>query len=277
MTKRIWTDHLDNLLRRHYPKGDLDALADRIGVSIASLKSRAHVLKLHRRVNEHKPWTQRQLDYLRRHYATMSASELKAKVGHCEKSIYNRAKEMGLKKADGYMSQFGHRVAAHPASQAVRFQKGHTPANKGKRQEQFMTAEQIEHSKATRFKPGHRPHNTRPIGYERITDDGYVFIKIADDKKMVLKHRHVWQQHHGEIPRGMLVVFRDGNRLNCDISNLQLISKADNARRNTAAMTPEQRQARTDRAQETRNKTIRRDKIRLHWGLEPRTKLVKRW
>jgi len=27
----------------------------------------------------------------------------------------------------------------------------------------------------------------------------------------------------------------------------------------------------------SRNKTIRMDKIRLHWGMEPKTKLVKRW
>ena len=25
--KRVWNEHLDNILRRNYPKGDLDALA----------------------------------------------------------------------------------------------------------------------------------------------------------------------------------------------------------------------------------------------------------
>ena len=32
---KIWTPHLDNILRRYYPGGDLGALADRLGVTVA--------------------------------------------------------------------------------------------------------------------------------------------------------------------------------------------------------------------------------------------------
>ena len=39
--KRVWNEEKDNLLRRHYPKRDLDWVAGRIGVSKAALKSRA--------------------------------------------------------------------------------------------------------------------------------------------------------------------------------------------------------------------------------------------
>ena len=42
-------------------------------------------------------------------------------------------------------------------------------------------------------------------------------------------------------------------------------------------MTPEQRAARAAKAAQTRMKSIRRDKIRLHFGLEPLGRLVKRW
>ena len=35
---RVWTEERDNLLRRHYPKRDLDWVARRIGVSKAALK-----------------------------------------------------------------------------------------------------------------------------------------------------------------------------------------------------------------------------------------------
>lgn len=274
--RKFWDTKKDNLLRRHYPSGDLKALAERLGVTLVSLKSRAHRLHLHRK-DAPRRWTQRQLDYLRRHYATMTARELSAKTGHCEKSIYNRADMMGLKKPEGYMSRCGLRVSQHPNSIAVRFKKGHVPSCKGKREHEFRSPEAIEKCRRTQFKKGQRPHNTKPVGYERIDKDGYVLVKVADDKKMVLKHRHVWQQHYGEIPRGYNVMFRDGDRTNCDISNLELVSRQEAARRQVHSETPEQRQHRVERCMATRNKTIRMDKIRIHWGLEPKTRLVKRW
>ncbi|MGP0074877.1 MAG: HNH endonuclease signature motif containing protein [Bryobacteraceae bacterium] len=43
---------------------------------------------------------------------------------------------------------------------------------------------------------------------------------------------HVWEQHRGPIPPGHIVVFKDRDRSNCAIENLELISKAENARRN---------------------------------------------
>ena len=138
-----------------------------------------------------------------------------------------------------------------------------------------MSADGIERSSRTRFKPGHRPHNQRDIGTECVHSDGYVYLRI--ESGCVLKHRHVWEQANGEVPEGYVVAFRDGNRQNCDISNLYLLSREDNARRRVSEETPEARQARIAKAQITRNKSIRRDTIRLHWGMEPIDKLVKRW
>ena len=56
-----------------------------------------------------------------------------------------------------------------------------------------------------------------------------------------------------------------------------LLSREDNARRRASEETPEARRERVAKAQTTRNKSIRRDKIRLHWGMQPLGKLVKRW
>lgn len=42
-------------------------------------------------------------------------------------------------------------------------------------------------------------------------------------------HRAVWEEHNGPIPEGMIVSFRDSNKENCDISNLMLITKSENA------------------------------------------------
>jgi hypothetical protein len=45
--------------------------------------------------------------------------------------------------------------------------------------------------------------------------------------------RHVWEQHKGPIPPKHVVAFKNGDRSNCAIENLELLSMAQNARRNS--------------------------------------------
>jgi hypothetical protein len=53
-------------------------------------------------------------------------------------------------------------------------------------------------------------------------------------------HRNIWKKANGEIPPKHIVIFKDGNTLNCELDNLELISKDANARRND---NPKKRQA----------------------------------
>ena len=273
--KRIWTEERDYLLRRHYPKRDLDWVARRIGVSKAALKSRAQILGIRRKVHKREPWTDRQLAYLRKHYADMRAEDIAKRVRHTVGSVWRTASKLGLKKSREFLAQWGHLVASTEGARANQFAKGQEPPNKGKRIDEFMSQDGIRRSSRTRFKAGHRPHNQRDIGTERVRSDGYVYLRIASG--CVPKHRYVWEQANGAVPEGYVVAFRDGNRQNCDLTNLYLLSRADNARCRTLEETPEARKARLAKAQTSRNKSIRRDKLRLHWGMQPLGKLVKRW
>ncbi|EBP8539850.1 HNH endonuclease [Salmonella enterica] len=101
------------------------------------------------------------------------------------------------------------------------FLPGHVPANKGK---QGLT-------KANRgsFGSGHRLHNAMCPGDEALTKDGYIKVKVAEPDKWELKHRLVWEQHNGEIPKGGVIRFIDDNRLNCVIENLMLVTTGENA------------------------------------------------
>jgi hypothetical protein len=270
-----WTTQRDNILRRNYPCGDLSALADRLGVTVTAVKSRAQVLGLHRKINSHRPWTERQMDYLRQHYADECAEDIARKVGHSVRSIWQKAKQMGLAKSHEFFARCGRQVANTEGARRNRFTAGMTPANKGRRQADFMSAEGIAASSRTRFKPGNRPHNQREVGTERTHADGYVYLRTEEG--CVLKHRHVWEQVHGPVPDGYVIVFIDGNRQNCSLDNLQLISRADLGRRRAARETPEQRRQRTAKSLATRLQAIRRDRLRIHWGLEPLGNLVKRW
>ena len=278
--RRFWTDEKDALLRRDYPTKHLGSLAVRIGTTVAGLKSRAKKLGLHREVNVHHPWTQRQISYLKKHYADTSLDVLIEKTKHCQKSIYKKAAALGLRKSQEFLSEFGRRMAANPKSQACRFGKGHEPFNKGKREHEFRSKEGIERCAATQFKKGHCPHNARPVGYEcyrRVGKTGYVYIKVSDDAKMVMKHRWVWEQANGPIPEGCNITFRDGDTRNCELNNLELVSREEHARRAIERESPESRKARCEKGREARNRTIRRDKALIHFGMEPKSKLVKRW
>lgn len=117
-----------------------------------------------------------------------------------------------------------------------RFAKGCIPYNKGKKQTEFMSPEQIENSKRTRFQTGHMPHNHLEVGTVVVTTDGYLARKIGEPSQWEMVHRRVWEDHNGPIPKGYCIIFMDGNPLNCDISNLQMVSLAENCRMNQSHM-----------------------------------------
>ncbi|MCW8829976.1 MAG: HNH endonuclease [Gammaproteobacteria bacterium] len=90
------------------------------------------------------------------------------------------------------------------------------------------------------FKKGDVPANRNELGAERIcSKDGYVLVKINEPNPYTgaptryrAKQLVIWEQHNGPIPKGMIVTFIDGDKLNCDIDNLELITKAENLQRN---------------------------------------------
>jgi hypothetical protein len=104
----------------------------------------------------------------------------------------------------------------------TKFKKGCVSANKGQKMSEAQK-KKIEH---TWFKKGQKPINYCEVGTERINVEGYVEIKTIN-KKWVSKHRLVWEQHHGPIPKGYTVVFLDDDTTNCNIDNLRLISRPE--------------------------------------------------
>lgn len=110
--------------------------------------------------------------------------------------------------------------------------------NKGMKVSDYMSDESYERMKASHFKKGQVPHNWQPVGSERISRDGYIEIKVRDlysglsADNYELKQRWIYEQNHGPIPDNMNVIFKDNNRQNCNIENLELISKLENLTRN---------------------------------------------
>jgi hypothetical protein len=101
----------------------------------------------------------------------------------------------------------------------IGYQKGHVPWNAG--------LKGVNGSSSTTFKKGNPNHNTRPVGSERITKDGYWEVKVAEPRQWDAKHRLVWESVHGPIPKGNLVLFLGDDKLNVNIENLQMVTRGE--------------------------------------------------
>ena len=105
----------------------------------------------------------------------------------------------------------------------------------------------------TEFAKGLRPHNARPAGtvYMRL-DHGRPVMMISVERGKPKRYaQHVWREANGEIPKGSFVTFSDGNSMNCELSNLKLITRGENAVRNRLKCNEAER---TRKAAETRRK-----------------------
>jgi hypothetical protein len=169
-------------------------------------------------------------------YPNHSSKYIAELLGVTISKVYNTAWGAKVKKSDAYMLTPASGRIIEP-SVANQFKPGHTPHNKGKQ----MDAEIYEKVAPTMFKKGNKPANTKPVGTINVRADSsgrlYQYIKIKDSHWELLQ-RHVWTKANGEIPRGSVVIFLDGNYLNCDISNLQVISRRENMARNTIQRYP---------------------------------------
>jgi hypothetical protein len=157
--------------------------------------------------------------------------------GVSSKQMAERVKELfGYEMTPTCMKQFRQR---HGIKSGVTgwYQKGHPPGNKGKKLEEYVGEERAAEIKkrisATQFKKGDRPVNEMPVGTIVVSSDGYKLRKKQMEgtiwERWEFLHRAVWEEHNGPIPEGMMITFKDSNKLNCDIDNLMMITKGENS------------------------------------------------
>lgn len=186
-------------------------------------------------------FTDSMLEILTEKYPSTPTFKLAEELGIPISSVYHKAKKIGLKKTEEFKnSELSGRL--RPGSNIggnTRFKKGNVPYNKGKK----MNPETYEKVKRTMFAKGNKPHNTKQVGLivKRVdkTNIPYLYIKISDSNWHLL-HRVIWQLHNGDIPKGMNIVFIDGDSMNCQINNLQMVSDADLMRKNSHRNIPKE-------------------------------------
>lgn len=188
-------------------------------------------------------WTAGQLELLKRHYPHRPTREIVMMCGHSLTSVYQHAQQLGLKKSAEFNASpdCGRIKKGSTRGAAFRFQKGHVPANKGLRRPGWHAGRMRE----TQFKKGQFPVNKDPgfyvIGALRVNADGYIDMRVSFEpgaKGWRALHRILWEDRHGTVPKSHVVVFRNGDALDCWYDNLELISRAELCRRNSVHNLP---------------------------------------
>ena len=156
-----------------------------------------------------RPWTDKENSILREMYSECFAGEIGALLGRSKSSVYAQAQKLGLKSSEEKIRRSGLVNVDHP--------------NKGKK----MSPELYARCAPTMFKKGRPSLNRKPVGSERVNIYGYIEVKVAEPNRWMLKHRLAWEQANGPIPPGHNVQFRNGNKLDCRLDNLYLITKRD--------------------------------------------------
>lgn len=213
-------------------KGTVNSCMRRFGLKVpkelACARRSAAMLKKHK-LRHDKP--QKGDCFLRRNYLKMPVKTMATKINRSHTYVNRRLKELNL---------IIPREIIERNRKSTMFREGQAPPNKGKKLTDFMTPEGIERSKKYRFKKGSLPHNTKQDGAISIrkesgTDISYKYIRIS---KAVweLYHRVVWERAHGPIPEGYIVVFKDGDQMNCELSNLKMITQAEHMKNHSASI-----------------------------------------
>lgn len=179
--------------------------------------------------SRNRKWTQAEIAHLAHIYPHQLAAEVASVFGRSRGAVCTIAAKHGICKSAKFVSEHSREIA-----KAHGFQKGLVPHNKGLRLPGYAPGRMGE----TQFKKGNRTGRAAefwaPIGSIREDSEGYVRIKISEAKhRWPLLHRFTWEQKRGPIPTGHFVKFSDGDRKNCRLENLELISRADMIQRNS--------------------------------------------
>jgi hypothetical protein len=191
------------------------------------------------------PWSREDDRLLRGFYPNTPTAEVARRLQRTVASVYQRTQKLGLKKSRAYLAspaacrlRRGDHVGAR-----FRFQKGHVPVNKGLRRPGWARGRMRE----TQFKKGVRQGVAvrlyKPIGTERISKDGYLERKINDGLPLQARwrsvHLLVWEAAHGPVPKSYAVSFKNRDRTDIRLENLELIHRRDLMARNTIHHLPQ--------------------------------------
>ena len=229
---------------------DAAAIAASLGCKRCTVESKQTELKLRQR-RKRLRLTEEEKAIMWREYADTATAEIARKLHRSVHEIHQAANRLGVTKSREFLSAMA-REKLYAAGMRHRFKPGSAPWNKGLHHPKGWAPGRMAE---TQFKKGERngqaARNWRPIGTISIDDEGFRRIKLRDalanepygfgnSKAWPLLHHWTWERRHGPVPAGHKIAFKDRNRGNCELENLELVSDAEMMRRNSVHNRPQE-------------------------------------
>ncbi len=183
---------------------------------------------------------------VRRLYPDTPTAALARKLRRSPLSVYQRAQMLGVKKsarflataASGRIRREDHR------GRLAWFSKGHATWNKGCVRPGWHRGRM----KETQFKKGELAGAAQakwvPVGTVVADPDGYIKVKISDHRdrpsRFNWKFAHVliWEEAHGPVKKGHAIVFKNGDKFDIRLGNLEQLTREQLMLRNSVHNLP---------------------------------------
>jgi hypothetical protein len=184
-------------LKKNSHKKTNKELAQIMGLKYSSVRYYRAKLGLHKQ--QIKPYTDDEIKYLKANFRKLGNKEMQVFLNRSIDSIRKKLKSLNLKRTPEELKN----ILKKPNN-------GH-------------------------FSKGRIPDNLKEIGTVSIRSDKnnitYKYIKVDKDN-WELYHRFLWKKEKGIISDDEIIVFKDGNQMNCVVENLESITKEENMYRN---------------------------------------------
>jgi hypothetical protein len=180
---------------------------------------------------------------LRRLYPDTPTAKLARQLRRTLSSVYIRAYSFGLAKSAAYLASPAAGRTNGRQGIGSRFRKGHVPANKGLRRPGWARGRMRDTQFVKGVRRGVAVTLYKPIGTERVSKDGYLERKVNDDLPLQRRwravHLVVWEAANGKLPAGHAIAFRNGDKADIRLDNMECITRAALMGRNSVHNYPE--------------------------------------
>lgn len=191
-----------------------------------------------------RPWSPTELELLRELYPDVPAADVAALLDRPVGQVHQTAARNGITKSSAFLaSDLSRRIQRgkqSPEMAAHQFKPGLVPWNAGRKGWCAPGSER------TQFKQGQMSgaaqRNWVPVGSYRITTADQILQQKTSDQpgpscyRWTPVARLVWEAAHGPIAKGLLIVFKPGQKTvkleEITLDRLECITRAQNAQRN---------------------------------------------
>ncbi|WP_160316006.1 HNH endonuclease signature motif containing protein [Chryseobacterium sp. Hurlbut01] len=199
-----WSPEMIAFIKGNFKTKTNKKLAQELGLKVTAVREKCYELGLYKLRMEY--WNEEQIQFLKDNYKKIGDTEIaeifnkkyKKNKGWTKKHIEKKRRYLNLKRSMAEIKSIREDWRI----------KG-------------LYAESVRKMWKTR--------GCRQYG-DRVVWKGESFTKI--EIGYINTRVFVWNENFGEVPDGMLIRHKDGNQLNCEIDNLELVTRADNCRMN---------------------------------------------